>query len=409
VNPLSVSSDVRDLISTGSSAPGSEPEPESADVSTPPLAPVPNWSVRIPALDGLRGIAILLVLLRHSVFGMETSSKFLAKVLAAGQLTWSGVDLFFVLSGFLIGGILLDARTSPRYYQTFYIRRAYRIFPLYGIVTALFLMRHLPFRLLPGHFGDVSPLTAPWWSYLTLTQNFWMAYNGRPGAIAMAATWSLAVEEQFYLTIPLLVRMIRPQRLLYLLLSVLVAAPLLRMLLRHLFAHGYYACYILTPCRADTLSMGVLAAMLVRNGRAWNLLLDRRKALYGLTALLFAGVVFITYRGFQQFSAPMTSWGYSWIGLFYTGCLLIAVSSSAGTGLLRNRTLIALGSLAYCAYLIHLPMIAAFRRLLELRLSPGAAWLPGGLLGVAMALVIATLSWRYFEKPLIRRGHKHVY
>jgi peptidoglycan/LPS O-acetylase OafA/YrhL len=157
VNPLTASND--ELIPVDSRTLNPAPGPESAAASTLQLASIPDWSIRIPGLDGLRGIAILLVLLRHSFFGMETGSRFLAKILAAGQLTWSGVDLFFVLSGFLIGGILLDARESPRYFQTFYIRRAYRIFPLYGVITALFLMRHLPFHLLPGRFGDVSPLT----------------------------------------------------------------------------------------------------------------------------------------------------------------------------------------------------------------------------------------------------------
>ena len=96
---------------------------------------MPDWSVRIPALDGLRGIAILLVLLRHAIFGvtsvqgLEAHSRLVSALLTAGQLSWSGVDLFFVLSGFLIGGILLDARPSLRYFQTFYIRRAYRILP----------------------------------------------------------------------------------------------------------------------------------------------------------------------------------------------------------------------------------------------------------------------------------------
>jgi peptidoglycan/LPS O-acetylase OafA/YrhL len=84
------------------------------------------------------------------------------------------VDLFFVLSGFLIGGILLDARESPRYFQTFYIRRAYRILALYAVVTTIFLFHHLPFHLLPGRLGAFSPLTIPWFSYLTFTQNFWM-------------------------------------------------------------------------------------------------------------------------------------------------------------------------------------------------------------------------------------------
>jgi peptidoglycan/LPS O-acetylase OafA/YrhL len=363
----------------------------------------------VPALDGLRGIAILLVLLWHAVFSMETSSRLVAKILAPGLLTWSGVDLFFVLSGFLIGGILLDARASPRYFQTFYIRRAYRIFPLYFAVIALFLVRHLPFRLLPGHFGDVTPIAIPWWSYVTLTQNFWMARQGDFGAVAVAATWSLAVEEQFYLTIPLLVRMIRPKRLLYVLLSVAVAAPLLRIAPRHILKDGGLACYVLMPCRADALCLGVLSAMLVRSQRAWNLLLDKRKALYGMTAIVCAGVAFMTYEGYDGASVPMTTLGYSVLALLYTGCLLIAVSTSFGSVVLHNSALMGLGTLAYCSYLLHVPMMVVARRLLELHLSRDQAWMPGGLLGIGVTLVIAMLSWKYFEKPLLRRGHKYVY
>ena len=302
MNPSAVSN--KALISSVSPALSPVPGPRSTKGSTLQFAVTPNWSVRIRALDGLRGIAILLVLLDHSVFSMQSSSRVLARFLAAGQITWSGVDLFFVLSGFLIGGILLDARESPRYFQTFYIRRAYRIFPLYSVVTFLFLMRHLPFRLLPGHFGDVSPLTIPWWSYVTLTQNFWMAQQGWYGAVAMAVTWSLAVEEQFYLTIPLLVRMIRPRSLLYVLALVVAGAPLLRTLVRHTLPHGDYACYVLMPCRADALCLGVLSAMLVRDKRAWNLLLDKRKMLLGLTAILFVGVVFMAYQEYGRFPRP---------------------------------------------------------------------------------------------------------
>jgi peptidoglycan/LPS O-acetylase OafA/YrhL len=383
--------------------------PEKVFDST--LLPIPNWSTRIPALDGLRGIAILLVLMRHSIFGMETNSKFLSKLLAAGQLSWSGVDLFFVLSGFLIGGILLDARQSPHYFKTFYIRRAYRIFPLYAAVTFVFLFRHLPFHLLPGSLGDTSPLAIPWASYVTLTQNFWMAHLGWYGAMTMAATWSLAVEEQFYLTIPFLVRKIRPSRLLYVLLAVVVMAPVLRTLLRLILPHGDFACYVLMPCRADALCLGVLAAMLVRNQRGWNLLLTKRKGLYGATAALFAGVAFMTYKGYAQLSLPMTTIGYSCLAMFYTCCLLIAVSASSGPvqKVLRAGWLMGLGTLAYCSYLVHMPAIEAGRRLLAFRLSPSAAYLPGSVIGIGFTLIIASLLWRFFEKPLLRRGHMYHY
>jgi peptidoglycan/LPS O-acetylase OafA/YrhL len=387
----------------------SSPELGSGIASSTRSLTVPNWSVRIPALDGLRGIAILLVLLKHSLFGMPTTSKFWAGFANALQLTWSGVDLFFVLSGFLIGGILLDARESPRYFKTFYIRRAYRIFPLYGVVTALFLTRHLPFHLLPGRFGDVSPLMIPWWSYVTLTQNIWMAQRGGYGAVAMAVTWSLAVEEQFYLTIPLLVRLIRLKGLLYLLLVVVVGVPFLRLAVRHIGPYGDFACYILMPCRADALCIGVLSAMLVRSEPGWKWLLEKRKILYFLTSVLFVGIVFMTYRGYPQFSLPMTTVGYSWLAIFYAGCLLLGVSSSSRSTVLHNRTLGGLGTFAYCTYLLHFPLIQAARRLLELHLPKDRAWLPGGMLGIAVTLLIAILSWKYFEKPLLRRGHRYVY
>jgi peptidoglycan/LPS O-acetylase OafA/YrhL len=95
-------------------------------------------SVRIPALDGLRGIAILLVLLWHSIFHVSFNHHpLMNRLVGIGSLSWSGVDLFFVLSGFLIGGILLDNRDSPRFFKTFYLRRAYRILPLYFAVVTL--------------------------------------------------------------------------------------------------------------------------------------------------------------------------------------------------------------------------------------------------------------------------------
>ena len=156
---------------------------------------IPDWSKRIPALDGLRGIAILLVLMYHSV--CRGRSRLPWPVHAAGRLTWTGVDLFFVLSGFLIGGILLDAKASPRYFNTFYIRRVYRIFPLYFLVTGFVLLLYARFHLQPAEWH--GPL--PWLRYLTFTAN--AVY---PGITDLGMMWSLCIEEQFYLVIPFVIR-----------------------------------------------------------------------------------------------------------------------------------------------------------------------------------------------------------
>jgi len=374
---------------------------------------LPDWSQRIPALDGLRGIAILLVLLQHSVFGLESASPWVRRLLATGRLAWSGVDLFFVLSGFLIGGILLDARESPRYYSTFYARRAFRILPLYWLVTTLFLLRHLNIPWMPKVLGDSSPLNIPALAYLTFTQAFFMVRQGWYGAPGLAVTWSLAVEEQYYLIAPLLIRKVSTRKLPWVLGFTIVAAPFLRLLSRHVLAHGDYACYVLMPCRADALCLGILAAYLVRRPAFWTQLTTRRDLLLGTTAAFFLGIVFLIERNYNQFSWDMTVWGYSLLAFFYTCCLLIAVSSHQGWWhrVLCHPWLMRLGTLAYCLYLLHYPLIQTGRRVAAsvFHGHPEAAYLVGAGFGVAIALALAMLSWRYFEKPMLRRGHRYQY
>jgi len=381
--------------------------------------PIPDWSVRIPALDGLRGIAILLVLLRHAIFGVtsvqgiEAHSRFASFVIACGQLSWSGVDLFFVLSGFLIGGILLDARSSPRYFQTFYIRRAYRILPLYFLVIGLSLLPHLLAQFSAARAAHTTPLPLPWWSYATFTQNFWMAYLGVFGPSGMGITWSLAIEEQFYLSIPLLIRNVRPRNLVIVLLMVIACAPWLRVLLHSSMTYPGLASYVLMPTRADALCLGVLAALLVRNEVFWNWLQSNRRTLWSVTGVFFLGVAYMTWQGYDALSFAMTTWGFSWLATFYTCILLIAVSSSRGpvSRILQNPSLMRLGTLAYCSYLVHVAIMNALRHPLKAHFPefPVAAWLVGGILGIALTLAVAALSYKYFEKPLLKRGHQYSY
>ena len=381
--------------------------------------PIPDWSVRIPALDGLRGIAILLVLLRHAIFGVtsvqgiEAHSRFASFVIACGQLSWSGVDLFFVLSGFLIGGILLDARSSPRFFQTFYIRRAYRILPLYFLVIGLSLLPHLLAQFSAARAAHTTPLPLPWWSYATFTQNFWMAYLGVFGPSGMGITWSLAIEEQFYLSIPLLIRNVRPRNLVIVLLMVIACAPWLRVLLHSSMTYPGLASYVLMPTRADALCLGVLAALLVRNEVFWNWLQSNRRTLWSVTGVFFLGVAYMTWQGYDALSFAMTTWGFSWLATFYTCILLIAVSSSRGpvSRILQNPSLMRLGTLAYCSYLVHVAIMNALRHPLKAHFPefPVAAWLVGGILGIALTLAVAALSYKYFEKPLLKRGHQYSY
>jgi peptidoglycan/LPS O-acetylase OafA/YrhL len=161
----------------------------------------------IPALDGVRGIAILMVLIWHS-FPCQLSGPFVpgswqARAVKYLNTTWSGVDLFFVLSGFLIFRLLLSNEFSLRYLAGFYIRRAFRILPLYWLLLAsyVFFNQTIENR---SSFSWILDDPMPIWSYLLLIQNWLMGFAGTVGCHWLGITWSLAAEEQFYLLAPFL-------------------------------------------------------------------------------------------------------------------------------------------------------------------------------------------------------------
>jgi peptidoglycan/LPS O-acetylase OafA/YrhL len=372
-------------------------------------------SIRIPALDGLRGIAILLVLLWHSVFQVNfTQHPLLHRLVGIGRLSWSGVDLFFVLSGFLIGGILLDRRDSATYFKTFYMRRAYRILPLYFLIVTLCW---LTFQA--GHHGwtpygklELFKGRVPWWTFFTLTQNMWMAGMGGFSRASLSVTWSLAIEEQFYLTLPFIVRRIAANSLIYLSVGVVFAAAILRAILLAHFPNGGFASYVLMPCRADALALGVLCAILVRKPRSWNWLLTHPMWITSGACILGACVAWITYMAFPIFTDALYGLEYTVLALFYACVLLIAVTGSA-TGkrgfvnsILCNNALMKLGVIAYGTYLLHYICINSvlFLLLRHTNLPPTSIYLGAPLLGIGVAVCLAGISWRLFEKPLLRHA-----
>ena len=158
----------------------------------------------MPELDGLRGIAVLLVIAYHYlIIDLHFMSVPLYYAVWVFQIGWSGVDLFFVLSGFLIGGILLDHRESKRILQTFYIRRACRILPLYLATFTLYVIGVYLFdNRVRTNFALPFINHGPIWPFATFTQNYWMAIAHEWGCAFNGMTWSLAVEEHFYLLLP---------------------------------------------------------------------------------------------------------------------------------------------------------------------------------------------------------------
>jgi peptidoglycan/LPS O-acetylase OafA/YrhL len=371
---------------------------------------------RIPELDGLRGIAIGLVLIWH-YFEAPTAAlpgALLSYARVFGRLTWTGVDLFFVLSGFLIGGILFDARASKNYFQVFYTRRLFRILPVY-----LALLLVLPGLATLGrwtHHGDFSwslVSSVPWYAYWTFTQNFWMAHAGNLGGFCLWMTWSLAVEEQFYLTLPLLVRLIPPRLFTQCVLLGICMAPLVRSALRLLWPYNWTPGYVLMLCRADALLLGVLAAILVRDVR-WRERIQRSRLLLPiLLPVSCSGILFLNWKSWGPDSLLMGQIGYTWMALSYTLLLLYALTRPASltSRALRLKWLGWLGTIAYGTYLFHQPI----QWLLFSYFWGGAPAITNGytllttFAALLLTLVIARLSWRFFESPLIRLGHRSQY
>src|SRR5262245_43395916 len=212
-----------------------------------------NPPVRLPTLDGLRAVAILLVV-PHNLNLMVASSGLAYPFVAALNRGWIGVQLFFVLSGFLITGILLDARDSPSYYRSFFVRRVLRIFPLY-YATLLVLLVLLPaLGLAPSSFRRDPLVELSYWAYFT---NWYGPFH--PGEDSLSHFWSLASEEQFYLLWPFVVHRRSAEWVMRLCLAIAAASLALRIAM---VVTGFpvQAIYQFLATRMDALALGGAAA-----------------------------------------------------------------------------------------------------------------------------------------------------
>lgn len=334
-------------------------------------------------------------------------------------LGWSGVDLFFVLSGFLIGGILLDVKDSPSYYKTFYARRFYRILPVYylwifGYIVVMWTLRRfmIAYFVNPGE----GPPDAGVFGLFAFVQNVTYTSSWTLGWAWLTPTWSLAVEEQFYVIAPLLIRRSSKKVLFGAMCAVVLAAPFLRMLVHfHLPIDpvSLDLAYTLMPCRADALAIGVLSALLWRSEsfRLW--LSGHLRILYGLIGLFCTGVLLLGWRSPSAFSLPMESVGYTWLGAFYGLVLVLVLArpSSIVASLTRMGWLRELGRVSYCVYLIHFAAAWFARALLDFFVARPSLWewVASSCLSAVLVYVVARFSWRDIEYPLLRCGHAYEY
>jgi peptidoglycan/LPS O-acetylase OafA/YrhL len=338
---------------------------------------------RVEALDGIRGIAILSVVLFHCSLRMEGPWR------VAGSWGWMGVDLFFVLSGFLITGILLDARDLPSgtYYRGFYGRRLLRIAPAF--VAFMVLLVAAPG--LTGQTGEAHLILtrheAWYWAFLA---NALIAAYGWAAVIPQTAPlWSLAVEEQFYLIWPSVIRRLSTRGVLRLGLGLIVLAALSRILLAR-DGVDVNTLYVLMPTRADVLAWGAVLAALVRLPNGVALV---RRLLWPalLMAVAVVIVVMVRYRSSYYWSVAMVTAGYPAIAVL--AACLVAMAVIYDPAALRFPWLSGIGKVSYGLYLWHMTGIEVLARFVR---HVGAWFFP---LALVTSLIPTLISWYLIERP----------
>ncbi|MFZ3202127.1 MAG: acyltransferase, partial [Candidatus Acidiferrales bacterium] len=369
-----------------------------------------DLSARIPELDGIRGVAIAMILVAHCFDIVSRPGSPLAYALVPLHLDWTGVDLFFVLSGFLIGGILLDARESSNYFRVFYTRRFFRIVPIYAVLLlCAAVVAHLSAAGIIGKHDEIFQGHLSWLYFATFLQNIGMAVHNVWGTFPLGVTWSLAVEEQFYLTLPLAIRFLSRRALLLFLPFAVVCAPLLRTFFFHRFHGDLFTWYTLMPCRADALLLGVLGAIALREPRWRAWLLSKHVLVLTAIGILLLGAAYLCWRAPSAYNPLMATAGFTWLALTYLSILLYALlyRGSWLSHCLRWSWLRGLGAISYGAYLFH----EFFLGMIYGRTPWVRSWDDVGLSVLALVLTISfcRLSWLYFEKPLVKIGHRASY
>lgn len=350
----------------------------------------PGAGPRLLEVDGLRGIAIWLVLLGHFFvleYAKELGGVSSLALNLCSKFSW-GVDLFFVISGFLIGGILLDHRHSAALLKTFYLRRALRIWPLYFLIVLL-LLGPMYWMGFPAQSRYV-----PYWTYLLFGQNVWMS-AGFWALFAFGPMWSIAVEEQFYVLAPLLVRRASVSRINTLVFVTIGAAVAMRIVCIFLPSISPAT---FTLCRLDAIAVGFFGALLIRNSAVSYRRVLQPRRLRRLVAFMLPAFVGMAACSKLEPLAP------SYVASFFLAVLLLAIFNPGAmiARVLRNRLLVTSGKYCYFLYLFHYTVLDNVGLMIGDRLLVRFA-------SLGVCLLLAAISWRLVESPLIAIGHRRTY
>ena len=345
---------------------------------------------RLAGIDGLRAVAVLGVVLFHAR-------------LAGAQLGWAGVELFFVISGFLITRILLELRPHPRYLQIFYARRALRILPVYYVVVLVSVMLALA--------AGRSPASLDLPFYVVYLQNYFPQIPSEMnGGIPLTShTWTLAVEEQFYWLWPLVILIAGSRTLRVIVVACVIGAPITRLVTLLVTANSFVMVATL-PAQVDALAVGAALALAERAGVARGILRTwATVAIVGGAALL---VLLVATGGGLDAFAETRTWGTApvnallltaFAALFGGVVTLTAFEGGRALRILEWRPLVHIGRISYGLY-IYNPLGLLIASLVITPFDPSAAESVVAIaLGTALTYVLALISWRYMETPLLRR------
>ena len=387
-------------------------EPRDAHAADPPAEP--GFDDRVPALDGVRGFALIFTLLFHFSFmaGVPRDALLDRVVKQITDATWFGMDLFFVLSGFLITGILYDAKVAggANYFRNFYARRGLRIFPAH---YALLIFMFLVFPLVqPMEKAAIAAIRHDWEWNVTYLANVRIAldHGRRADIFVMGHVWSLSVEEQFYIVWPFVVFLLNRQKLIVACCIAIFAAMLMRVGMTTAGVNTWYP-YLLSPARMDSLAIGSLIAIAARDPRDIQLV-KRYLPPAALAAAAFIAVLSVAHGEFDIFAPWSRMFGHTSLAIVWGMLVFTAATGSRHLWVnraLEHRILTTLGTYSYAMYLVHLPIAyVLYHRTDVSGVVPPTfgSYLGAELFFMFVAFVptfiIGALSWHLYEKQVLK-------